>query len=98
MGQTVRLVLPFDAQAKARAALAPGVASMAGAAFGIVDNGLWASMGVFGELWREYVVSERGTGVEVVPFDHLAVDFADQQRALGPFGRRVRGVVTGLGN
>jgi len=96
----VTLILPVDdaGASSGGPVLAPGLGSFAGAALGIVDNGLWRSMAVFGEVWRE--VTAAGGAVEVVttPFDHLAADFDDQQRALGPFGRRVRGAVTGLGN
>lgn len=95
----ITLVLPVDdAAAVVAPSLAPGLRSLAGAPLGIVDNGLWRAMRIFGEVWRDVTGAAGATGVETVPFDHLAVDFADQQRALGPFGRRVRGVVTGLGN
>ena len=47
----------------------------------------------------EQAVRERGAhSMERTPFDHLAADFDDQQRALWPFGTRVAGAVTGLGN
>lgn len=99
MRPTITLVLPVEADASAtRHAPAPGLGDLAGAPLGIVDNGLWRAMRTFTAWWRDEAAARGATGVEVTPFDHLAVDFADQQRALGPFGRRVRGVVTGLGN
>jgi len=98
MSDTVTLVLPVEAEGIARGRPAPGLASFSGAPLGVVDNGLWRAMRVFTDVWRGHTSAEGATGVEVTPFDHLAADFADQQRALGPFGRRVRGVVTGLGN
>lgn len=96
----VTLVLPVDDLDPSITAPSPaaGLRSLAGAPLGIVDNGLWRSMRIFGDVWRERAAAAGATGVETVPFDHLAADFADQQQALGPFGRRVRGVVTGLGN
>lgn len=99
MTRTITLVLPVEAAGHTAAAtLAPGLASFAGAPLGVVDNGLWQAMRTFTALWRDEVAPRGASGVEVVPFDHLAADFGDQQRALGPFGRRVRGAVTGLGN
>jgi hypothetical protein len=95
----VTLVLPLDdTSATVPAVLAPRSASLEGLPLGIVDNGLWRSMRRFADVLRAHAAGAGATGVETVPFDHLAPDFADQQRALGPFGRRVRGVVTGLGN
>lgn len=96
----ITLILPVDDPTASGAApsLAPGLPSLAGVPLGIVDNGLWQSMRVFGEVWRDTAVAAGALEVVVTPFDHLATDFADQQRALGPFGRQVRGVVTGLGN
>jgi hypothetical protein len=98
MSRVITLVLPVEAAALADVALAPGLDSFAGVWFGVVDNGLWRAMRVFAEFWSSHTANEGGTGIEVTPFDHLAPDFVEQQRALGPFGRRVRGVVTGLGN
>jgi len=98
MSRTITIVLPVEASGPVQGMLAPGVASFAGAPLGVVDNGLWHAMRHFTTYWRDRVVVDGATGVEVVPFDHLAADFAEQQRALGPFGRRVKGVVTGLGN
>ncbi len=98
MARRVTLVLPLDEAPTAAAVLAPGLSTFAGAPLGVVDNGLWRAMRIFTDLWRDHVATAGGTGVEVTPFDHLAPDFTDQQLALGPFGRRVRGVVTGLGN
>jgi hypothetical protein len=95
----VTLVLPLDdTSAVAPAALAGRPASLAGLPLGIVDNGLWRAMRRFADVLAGAAGAAGATGIETVPFDHLAPDFADQQRALGPFGRRVRGVVTGLGN
>jgi hypothetical protein len=95
----VTLVLPLDdTSATAPAALAPRAISLSGLSLGVVDNGLWRSMRRFTDLLRSHAATSGAAGVETVPFDHLAPDFGDQQRALGPFGRRVRGVVTGLGN
>jgi hypothetical protein len=94
----VTLVLPVEAGRASSGELAPGLAGFAGARLGIVDNELWRAMRVFGEVWRDHVGVHGASGVETTPFDHLAPDFGDQQLALGPFGRRVRGVVTGLGN
>ncbi len=98
MSRTVTVVLPVEANGPLQGVLAPGVASFVGARMGVVDNGLWRAMREFTTYWRDCVAVDGATGVEVVPFDHLAADFADQQRSLGPFGRRVKGVVTGLGN
>jgi hypothetical protein len=98
MTRTITLVLPVEAAPAVAATRAPGIADLAGVHFGIVDNGLWRGMRTFTDLWREELAAQGGAGVEVTPFDHLAADFGDQQRALGPFGRRVRGAVTGLGN
>lgn len=95
---TLTIVLPVEANATGTATLAPGVGSFSQQRFGVVDNGLWRAMSVFTDLWDARVTARGGREIEVVPFDHLATDFADQQRALGPFGQRVRGVVTGLGN
>ena len=98
MRRPITVVLPVEAAAVAEVRLAPRLASFAEVPFGIVDNGLWRAMRVFTDYWRSYTASQGGTVTEVAPFDHLAPDFVEQQRALGPFGRRVRGVVTGLGN
>ena len=97
----VTLVLPLDdidSSPGPTTTLAPGLGSLGGASLGIVDNGLWRAMRIFGEVWRDVVHDGGAAGVETVPFDHLAIDFADQQRALRPFAQRVRGAVTGLGN
>ncbi len=98
MPRIITLVLPVEAEHVERGAPAAGLASFAGVRLGVVDNGLWQAMRTFTEFWRDTAAEHGSTGVDVTPFDHLAPDFADQQRALGPFGRRVKGVVTGLGN
>lgn len=98
MARLITVVLPVEAAAVGEVRLAPRLDSFAGASFGIVDNGLWKAMRVFTDFWRSHTAGQGGTGLEVTPFDHLAPDFVEQQRALGPFGRRVRGVVTGMGN
>ena len=98
MARTVTLVLPIEAEGVALGTLAPGLASFVDAPLGIVDNGLWSAMREFTSFWRDHTASHGARRVEVTPFDHLSVDFAEQQRALGPFGRRVKGAVAGLGN
>ena len=98
MPPVITVVLPVEAAAATAVQLAPRLHSFSGVPFGIVDNGLWKAMRVFTDYRRSHTADQGGTGMEVTPFDHLAPDFVEQQRALGPFGRRVRGVVTGLGN
>lgn len=98
MTRTVTLVLPVEHDDAVTGVLAPGSGALPGARMGVVDNGLWSAMRTFTELFRADLLAAGALGLEVVPFDHLAPDFPDQQRALGPFGRRVRGAVTGLGN
>ena len=98
MPRMITLVLPVEATAPAEVRLAPRLRSFSGVPLGIVDNGLWRAMRVFTDFWGAHTAAQGGAGIEVTPFDHLAPDFVEQQRALGPFGRRVRGVVTGLGN
>lgn len=99
MSRTLTLVLPVAADEAARTvALAPGVADFGGAPVGLVDNGLWRAMRTFAGVWREDAAGRHASGLEVTPFDHLAADFPDQQRALVPFASRVRAAVAGFGN
>lgn len=98
MARLITVVLPVEASAAAEVGLAPRLDSFAGVPFGIVDNGLWKAMRVFTGFWRAHTAGQGAALLEVTPFDHLAPDFIEQQRALGPFGRRVRGAVTGMGN
>jgi hypothetical protein len=98
MARMITMVLPVEAAERSKVDLAPGLATVAGATLGVVDNGLWRSMRVFRSVWDQHLRSLGAAGIEVTPFDHLAADFADQQVALGPFGKRVEGVVTGMGN
>ena len=101
MGERITVVLPVDAPdpgGVVAGGLAPRLDGFDGRCVGIVDNGLWRSMSRIVER-VERALRERGaTGFERTPFDHLAADFDDQQRALWPFGRRVAGAVAGLGN
>jgi hypothetical protein len=101
MGDRMTVVLPIEAPDPG-AAPARGLAArpddLTGRCVGVVDNGLWRSMAsVIDRI--EQAVRERGAhSMERTPFVHLAADFDDQQRALWPFGTRVAGAVTGLGN
>ena len=98
MAERVTVVLPVEADAPVSAGRAAALADLAGARIGVVDNGLWRAMPTIVDTLAT-ALAERGAGpIEVLPFDHLAPDFADQLAALGPFGRRVDGVVSGLGN
>lgn len=98
LARTVTLVLPVEDDHAVAGVLAPGLVAVPGTRIGVVDNGLWHAMRTFTELFRADLLAAGATDLEVVPYDHLAADFPEQQRALGPFGRRVRGAVTGLGN
>jgi hypothetical protein len=95
--ERVTVLLPVDDAEAAARSLAPGLGPLDGRVFGVVDNGLWASMRPVREALARWAGAEGGA-VEVVPFDHLAPDFAEQQRALWPFAGRVAAAVTGLGN
>jgi hypothetical protein len=99
MPPTITLVLPVDAvEATTSVRLAPGVEDFAGAPVGVVDNGLWGAMRTFAGVWRDDAASRRASELRVTPFDHLAIDFPEQQRALVPFSAQVRAAVAGLGN
>lgn len=101
MSERITVLLPVDAptgDALVGPSLAPRPTSTGGAAFGVVDNGLWRSMRAITTRVEAALRARGATAVERTPFDHLSPDFADQQAALGPFGRRVAGAVVGLGN
>jgi len=101
MSERITVLLPVDAptgDAPARLSLAPRRTRVAGDAFGVVDNGLWRSMRTIVSRVEDALRARGVAAVERTPFDHLSPDFADQQAALGPFGRRVAGAVVGLGN
>lgn len=101
MSERITVLLPVDVptgDVGAGPSLAPRDASVAGAVFGVVDNGLWRSMRTIVAKVEDALRARGAAAVERTPFDHLSPDFADQQAALGPFGRRVAGAVVGLGN
>ena len=89
-GRTVTIVLPVDAVAAPRLALAARPATMAGRRVGVVDNGLWRSMGV--------VVDALACADRVHRYDHLSPEFPAQQTTLADFATDVDLVVSGLGN
>lgn len=100
VGERITLVLPVD-DGPSRVlvpAAGLGVAGLAGATVGVVDNGLWASMRVLVDELGARVAGAGGAGLSSTPFDHLARDFAAQQAALVPFAASVRAAVAGLGN
>lgn len=98
MSSRLTLVLPVDAAAPATRRLAAGIDGFGGRRFGIVDNGLWRSMDIIRESFERTVCADGAAGVLSTPFDHLAIDFAEQQAALGPFADKIDAAVTGLGN
>jgi hypothetical protein len=95
MERTITVVLPVDEHEREARALAPGMAELDGKRIGAVDNGLGRSMTVVLEHTERALAAPLH---ERLPFDHLAPDFDEQQRSLGPFSKRVAGAITGLGN
>jgi hypothetical protein len=101
MPERITVVLPVDAPdpgAPEAAGLSVRPDGVTGRSLGVVDNGLWRSMAAIVDGVDRALRARGAVGLERTPFDHLAPDFADQQRALWPFGERVAGAVTGLGN
>jgi hypothetical protein len=88
-GRTITVVLPVDGRPSAALRLAARPATMAGRRLGVVDNGLWRSMGVLTAALEPVAVHR---------YDHLAPDFPAQQAALADFATDVDLVVSGLGN
>lgn len=100
MGDRITVLLPIDAHepgARARE-LSPRVADPAGATFGVVDNGLWRTMRAIVSAVERALTARGARPLERTPFDHLSPAFADQRRALVPFGAKVAGAIAGLGN
>ena len=91
-------MLPVDDDAPATASRSAALDDLVGARIGVVDNGLWRAMPVIVDTLAAALTERGADRLERLSFDHLAPDFADQLAALGPFGHRVDGVVTGLGN
>ncbi|MEO5838571.1 MAG: hypothetical protein ABIQ73_19325 [Acidimicrobiales bacterium] len=96
--EKLTILLPVDAEAPPERPLAAGVASLRGASFGFVDNGLWRSMTTMIDALSTHALSEGSSIAGVTPFDHLSADFPGQRRALLPFAQTVDVVVVGLGN
>jgi hypothetical protein len=95
MDPRITVVLPVDDDERLARALAPGLGSLAGRPLGAVDNGLWRSTPVLlAHVEREVAAPFAARQ----PFDHLAPDFDDHQRALGPLAKRIAGAITALGN
>lgn len=94
----ITILLPVDADSPPDRPLAAGLESLRGAALGFVDNGLWHSMqSVIAAVSERARAAGAAIGA-VMPFDHLARDFADQRAALVPFADEVAVAVVGLGN
>ena len=72
--------------------------TLRGASLGFVDNGLWHSMQSVITAMSDRAMAEGATIGAVMPFDHLARDFARQRAALVPFADEVDVAVLGLGN
>jgi hypothetical protein len=98
-GSTITVVLPVDDDVRDRV-LAAGVGRDLlrhdrPLGIGVVDNGLWRSTPVL--LAHVERLSGSALG-ERHPFDHLAEDFGEQQRALPEFAGRVDAALAVLGN
>ena len=94
----ITILLPVDAESPPDRPLAAGLETLRGASLGFVDNGLWQSMqAVIGAMSARASAAGATVGA-VMPFDHLARDFAGQRAALVPFSDQVEVVVVGLGN
>ena len=94
----ITILLPVDAESPPDRPLAAGLETLRGAALGFVDNGLWQSMQAVIAAVSDRATAQGATLGAVMPFDHLARDFADQRAALVPFSDEVEVVVLGLGN
>ena len=94
----ITILLPVDAESPPDRPLAPGLETLRGASLGFVDNGLWQSMQAVITAVSDRATARGATIGAVMPFDHLARDFADQRTALEPFSDDVDVVVLGLGN
>jgi hypothetical protein len=92
------IILPVDAAPPPDRPLAAGIESLAATRLGFVDNGLWQSMAAIIDGFSARAGAAGAAVVGIVPFDHLAPDFADQRAAIGPFAHTVDEVVLGLGN
>jgi hypothetical protein len=92
------IILPVDTAPPPDRPLAAGIESLRATRLGFVDNGLWQSMAAIIDGFSERALSNGATIAGIVPFDHLAPDFADQRGALVPFAQTVDEVVVGLGN
>jgi hypothetical protein len=92
------IILPVDAEPPSNRPLAPGIESLRATRVGFVDNGLWQSMAAVIDGFSARARAEGATIAGIVPFDHLAPDFAEQRAALVPFAQTVDEVVVGLGN
>lgn len=99
MTERMTLVLPYEADTTAKIEPAQGLGSLAGAVIGVIDNNLWPSMRTITDELGSLLAQRHGVErVERLVLDHMSDAFADQLAAIGPFGRRVDGVVSGLGN
>jgi hypothetical protein len=94
----ITILRPVDAESPPDRPLAPGLETLRGVTLGFVDNGLWQSMQAVIAAVSERVRTEGASVGAVMPFDHLARDFADQRAALVPFSDEVAVAVVGLGN
>ena len=75
------------------------ITSIIFAVIGVIDNTLWASMRTVTDELERLLRDHHGVGrVERIELNHMGGTFADQLAAIGPFGTRVDGVVSGLGN
>ncbi|MCB0993537.1 MAG: hypothetical protein KDB21_00500 [Acidimicrobiales bacterium] len=99
MTERMRLVLPYEADTATKIEPAAGLGALRGAVIGVIDNTLWASMRTVTDELERLLRDHHGVGrVERIELNHMGGTFADQLAAIGPFGTRVDGVVSGLGN
>jgi hypothetical protein len=96
--ERITVVLPLDEDDARPRPLAVGVPALDDVCIGVVDNELWSSMRVVVAALEAELRAQGVRAIEATPFDHLSPEFAEQQRALVPFGARVAGAFAGLGN